>query len=575
MEVPEITGYEPYPNGQEVIDIYGAMNIKVMPQANKLAETLYLILVEERPRAAIRAAYPDKADRIEANQQNAEDQFERMVRLQLVGGQGRVIAGHIAPFQSLVTYKRAWLRPEMFFDLGSDQNALRDRLLKQYPDGCRIDMSGDEILKVQEEDVDKHWSLCMPMPGQGAYREPWGWSCLDSQKQLNHCENVIAEQAERGSAPPVFANAEYVNIEAIKGKPNEPASIVGVKMERGGARMPMSELMWQPKILIDTNIYQRRTELIGNMQQLANAPNSLRGVGEKHLDTAAAYSQALKQSIGVYMILWEATKEFHCDTMANGVQCFRDNRTEDTKVNVFQEASGRTATEYIRLEELQGSVNCVPESDDGFPETWPEISDRILALTKAIPQEMTLLMNLPANAPIARKVIGVSQIWLPTEKAREKQYREIDVLLTQQAVGPDENGQMIPSIRAEIWLDDHQTEIATCREWSEGEKGIEARKSNSTGYANVEAHLIDHVVAMQVQAAEQAKITQQVSLKILGPPPAPVIAPPPPHGNKGGGGAPPAAALPPGPPRAIQPAPGAAPAPAGTPLAIPPGAPKK
>lgn len=521
VEVPEIVGYEPYPNGREVISIYGAMNIKVMPQANALDETLYLGLCEERPRSAIRAAYPVKADRIEANQQGAEDQFERIVRLQLVGGQGRVIAGHIAPFQSLVTYKRFWMRPELFYDLGAGQQDLRDRLLKAYPDGCRVDLAGDEILAIRAENMDDHWALCMPMPGQGAYREPWGWSCLDSQKQLNHCENVIAEQAERGSAPPVFANAEYVNIEAIKGKPNEPASIVGVKMERGGARMPMSELMWQPKIMIDANIYQRRTELIGNMQQLANAPNAMRGVGEKHLDTAGAYRQALNQSIGVYMILWEQTKEFHCDTMTLAVECFRKNRTEDTKVNVFQEASGRTATEYIRLDELQGSVNCVPESDEGFPSTWPEIVDRILTMTKTIPAEMTALMNLPANAPLARKVIGVPELYLPLEKAREKQYREIDILLTQQAVGPDQNGLMIPSIRAEIWMDDHAAEMATIREWSEGAKGIEARKSSPLGFANVQAHLIDHVVAMDIQQAQQAKIQQTVSLKILGPPPVP------------------------------------------------------
>jgi hypothetical protein len=38
----------------------------------------------------------------------------------------------------------------------------------------------------------------------------------------------------------------------------------------------------------------------------------------------------------------------------------------------------------------------LPETDPrhGFPETWPEISDRILALTKAIPQEMTLFRRL-------------------------------------------------------------------------------------------------------------------------------------------------------------------------------------
>ncbi|HXI43458.1 MAG TPA: hypothetical protein VNH83_25985 [Bryobacteraceae bacterium] len=527
-EVPVVSGSKTYPDGQEVISIYGALNLKVMPQANSQDETLYLVCVEEKHRAALRAAFPEKAKEIDFSEGSAEDTYERRARLQLfggVGGQGRTTSGYTMPFSSLLTYKRAWLRPEAFWDI--DDEEVRDELLAKLPDGARIDIAGKVCLRVTPEDMDTCWCLCMPMPGQGAYREPWGWSCLDSQKQFNNVDNLIAEYMERAAFTPIAFNSELVNGEALQGKIAEPGSFIPVKLEKGGRQYKLDELFHEFKSTMSENVMSRRKDMVEAMQSVSGAQPALWGGGIQHIDTASGYQQALNQTLGQYMLLWAAVTEFHSSLMLLAVECFRRNRDQDTDLTVV-EKSGEFAAKYIRLDQLKGNILAEPEADDGFPSTWSETVDRLVGLAKnpQIAEQLQQLFALPSNAPLARRFIGIPELVFPLEQSREKQWREIDALLDGQST-PDPlnlNPYGIPSQPVHIWTDNHEVEMATIQEWCDDDKGITASKENPLGFNNVMAHFLAHKIGQITVQAQVQKLGMEIQAGIL-PPPSPQTIP--------------------------------------------------
>src|SRR6185312_10831679 len=99
--------------------------------------------------------YPQKADQIGEPGSGAEDSYERIVRLSLADAQG---SGSAMSTANLVTFKRAWLRPEAFWDHTDSET--RAELLRLYPDGCRVEFAGDVFLQALPERLDDCWVIC-------------------------------------------------------------------------------------------------------------------------------------------------------------------------------------------------------------------------------------------------------------------------------------------------------------------------------------------------------------------------------------------------------------------------------
>ena len=132
-------------------------------------------------------------------------------------------------------------------------------------------------------------------------------------------------------------------------------------------------------------------------------------------------------------------------------------------------------------------------------------------------------MHEPANFGFIKSLVGLSELVVPGEDARNKQLREINQLLLaapiviEQSPGrePDkeplkDNAQqsgphLVPTIGVDELLDDHATEFEECRRWSSSDAGQIARVQNPAGFANVRAHAALHAAALARQAlAENA-----------------------------------------------------------------------
>lgn len=551
-QVPVVTQITKIPEGYEKMSVHGALELKVSPYVNSFDDCGYLKLVNEVPTGAVRAAYLDKMDELEgsngANSGSSSsdaDTYERLSRLKLADAAAPYSGLRASPVLGFVTFKRVWFRRWYF--LQHPDQAMRRKLFDMFPNGAVAMFAGHDFLEAYDENVDDCWTLCRAMPGWGMYTEPIGGSTMPLQKQINDAANIVAEHLDYGSCPPIFADAEFLSEEGLRERRARPGEFMMVHRSRGGVTRTLSDLLYQPDIKIDANVYGYGRSLIELVQVVSGAMPSIFGGQLRGNETAAAYAQSKDQALGKLQLFWAAVKQHHADAMRNGVQCFIRNRVQDVE-NVVLGKSNDYTSKYIRLADLKGNLIAEPEADEDFPATWAEIRGNIQELMTSNPELANILMTEPANAPVLRKFIADPAIVIPTEDNREKQFREIDELLQAQPLqvmmpmnptmppGPMNPVQpkFMPTVMPEVQADDHIVHIKTIMEWAVDDEGITAKKMNPAGYANVMAHLLAHKEAMaQVQAFDASLQMQYgmvapvrgkpASLPVGGPPEAPEV----------------------------------------------------
>ncbi|MGH9482230.1 MAG: hypothetical protein ACRD1L_09065, partial [Terriglobales bacterium] len=503
LSVTVPTGMRQVPNGAEKLDAYGPLYFKLPPQAQSQRDCYYLIQVEELHKAVLRAAYPQKAGKIDDTGSGAEDTYERIVRLSLADAQGQ---WNTMPMANLITYKRAWLRPEAFW--AHAEETMRRRLLELFPDGCRVEFAGDTFLQAAPERMDDSWVICTGLPGQSIYRDPMGQDAISIQRQINDSANILAEHREMASAPPILYDARFINGEALTKKRMAPASYVPIVIEQGGMQKPMADMIFQPSLHVDPNLWADGERLAEAGQFITGALPSIFGGGAPNLKTAAAYAQSRDQAMGRLQLVWKQMREGEAKEMTLAVECFRRNRTEDVEM-VVEGKSGAYHSEYIRLGEVRGNVVARPTADEDFPQSWGSVRDTLVQMMQSKDPELLQIIGAPVNRPIVSHYLGLPDLVDPSDDNRAKQYIEIEALMQSQPVaGPD--GKLQPSIAPELHVDDHAVHIQTIKDWAVTEPGLQAKATRPPGYANVLAHLLAHMDAEQAEAAEIALRREQV-----------------------------------------------------------------
>jgi hypothetical protein len=155
----------------------------------------------------------------------------------------------------------------------------------------------------------------------------------------------------------------------------------------------------------------------------------------------------------------------------------------------------------------------------------------------------------PANLGFVKSLVGLSELVVPGDDARNKQLREIQALLTaglllapqaplagdvaafdnpihagpDALTGPGKTGGAVggdfglggitsvplvsrSTVPVDELLDDHATEFEECKRWASSDAGQIARAQNPAGFANVRAHAAEHAAALARQQAQAAPL---------------------------------------------------------------------
>lgn len=505
VQVPQVTGQQKIPNGQEVIDIVGGLELNTPVWSREQHDFPYLQWQLEVPKAKLKASYPKVADKIESSTQlMADDVYARASRLSLAQSLPYTHPGDA--LQSLVTFLRTWIRPWAFDELKDAD--IRQELHTLFPDGCYVAFSGDTYCESRNESIDDHWRVLHGMPGEGQNRPAIGSSLIDIQEQVNDYANIQAENYEFG-IPPIFADPQVLDFDALGSTTAEPAAWYPASAKAG---QPLSGGFYQPapaQVAPEMSKYQ--DNLAGPVAQfLCGLFPAVFGGEMENVKTASGYAMARDQAMGRIGMIWRRVKQWYADVIMLSVDCFRKNRPEDVEAPKLGE-NNEFEERMIRLADLKGNIQARPEADETFPRMKSQQRAVIQQLMQSEDPVVAEMLGDPANVGQIRALLGLADFTIPGECERNKQLREIEQMLKEQPTPKMDplTQQPIPgafdsSVQIDELLDNHKVEFGECLRWASCDDGQEARIQNPAGFQNVRAHAAAHQAVMMKQQLMQA-----------------------------------------------------------------------
>ncbi len=508
------------PNGQEVINIIGGLELKTPPWANEMHEYPYLQWNMEVHQARLRAAYPHAADKIGAPVAPGSQQYERLARLAQSQGGPLTEGGDFNI--NLITFQRTWLRPWAFFAL--EDKSLRDELLQMFPDGAYVAFAGDAYCESRNENMDDHWRVLHALPGDGSSGRPaLGDALISVQERFNTLSNLQIETYEYG-IPPIYADSEVLDFDSLQSQTAEPGAHYPARAKPGES---LAAGFFQPEPAeVPPDLAEHAANLMGPIAQfLTGAFPALFGGAMSNNDTASGYAMARDQAMGRIGLVWRRMKFFHADIMLLAVDCFRRNRPNDVEVTLLG-AGAAFESQWIRLADLKGNLFSYPETDEQYPTLWSQQRAVLLQLIANPDPQIQAVLAHPENMALVKRLIGLEEFVIPDEESRTKQYREIAQLVGevpvvarrdvtgavpsafQAAAANGVDAEMIlPSIMPDEFADNHAVELEICMRWFSSDAGQVAKIEAPLGYANVRAHALfhrDYLLKQQAQAQQTA-----------------------------------------------------------------------
>ena len=535
--MPRVVGTRRVPNGQEVVSIVGGLELNTPVWANEMHEFPYLQWQAEVHRAKLKGAYPHASNKIEsAPSQGAEDVYARVSRLSVEQGLPSIHPGDA--LMNLITFDRTWLRPWAFYAV--DDEATRNELLALFPEGCYVAFAGDVYCESRNESMDDCWRVLHALPGDGQNRPSVGDSLVQVQERYNVLSNMQAETYEYG-IPPIYADPQVLDFDALANQVAEPAAHFPARARPG---QPLAAGFFQPQpARVPPDMVQHQQELIGPVAQfLTGLFPAVFGGNMEDVKTASGYALARDQALGRLGLVWRRMKQFYADVILLGVDCFRKNRPQDVEIPLLG-PDGVLDARTIRTADLKGNICVHPEADETFPRLKSQqrgILQQLFGINDPVIQKA---LTEPANMGYIKNVLGLSEMVVPGEDSRNKQLREIQLLLAAAPIVVAENvsgsvpvapgfspasvkaenaGEaaalkggatkpplVFPSVPVDELLDDHAVEFEECKRWANSEAGQAARMTNPSGFTNVRAHAEAHLRAMVPKTSEPRMMRQQ------------------------------------------------------------------
>ncbi len=512
VAVPLITGVRRVSNGQEVISVVGGLELNTPVWANEMHEYPYLQWSMEVHRAKLKASYPHAADKIQmGGPQSADEVYARSTRVAISQGLPMTHPGD-ALF-NLITFSRTWIRPWSFYAI--EDKSVREALLALFPDGCYVAYAGDTYCESRNESMDDRWRVMHALPGDGQNRPSVGDSLVQIQERYNTLSNIQAETYEYG-IPPIYADPQVLDFDALANQTAEPAAHYPARARAG---QPLSAGFFQPApAQVPPDLVRHQQELMGPVAQfLTGLFPAVFGGEMESVKTASGYAMARDQALGRLGLVWRRLKTFYSDVMLLSVDCFRKNRPEDAEIPILG-PGGEFESRWIRLADLKGNIQAHPESDETFPRLKSQQRAVVQQLMASADPMIQQALADPANIGFVKGVLGLSDMVVPGEDSRNKQLREIDMLLASAPVEEKVTGgreqvaggnlkpdtcRLLPSVPVDLLFDNHVVELEECRRWANSDAGQIARIENPAGFANVRAHAEAHLRAIGLAYAAQ------------------------------------------------------------------------
>lgn len=517
------------PRGQEVVEAFGVLEVKVPIQARTIDDCDYLQLAREFDITRMKTKYPEKADEIQGMQTlAAESEYRRLARTSvMMGMRPSNMTNDAMTYQA--TEQLTWARPSFFWEEKNKQ--LREWLWQAFPKGAMVAAVGKTFCEARNEGLNDHWSLIHARPGDGQHRPALGSPLIPLQEKLNDCMDLVHESFMH-LIPITWVDSEAIDTAALNEIESKPKQYL--KIKRKADKDIAGNFYTEEQIQIAEGLFVYIEKLFGEFAQfLVGAFPALFGGAAKNTDTASGYAMQRDQALGRLGLTWRSIRSSYANEMRQAVQCTAQFRNGKMSGEV-PGAGGIKERIAIDPNDLKGNVRCFPDTDENFPESW--VAQRAvwnnLMQQAATNPVLARILAVARNMSIAKDKAGLPELVVPGAAAALKQSGETELLLQSdplpnpaiaqaqemlaaltatQGTPPEQITQlqqmisnlppMIPSIPIDEELDDHADEMNEIETFANSPEGIKARMENPSGFENLKLHYGLHAAAMAKKAA--------------------------------------------------------------------------
>lgn len=481
VDVPVMTGQEELPKTRVKIDVFGPLHFKVSYYARNQSECSYFMLFGDLGKDRVKYTYPDFCDEIDAETLTNMDRFARSEYLNSSGSD--------LTQNSLVTVVKTWLRPMAFFR--ENKKNIRERLLKKFPKGCRVTLIGKNKIFVEavEEDLDSRWEIGQAGLSTYIHSDPILRPLVMIQEMRNQLVNLIMETINHGISSD-FADPSVLNFDLYGKFEAVPGYIYQTKAGRPGE--PIGNAFYSTsRSILSREVGAFLAQLDKDAQfSIGSFPSVYGGPSEGKSRTFSEYAASRQMALQRLSIIYNLLTDWWLRTLSGCVDLYVENIVEDEKFTKFE--NGSYINVWIKLSELQGKTGGVePEASETFPVSLAQKKDLIMKLMELNNPFINNALYLPENARVIQDVMALNEFKLPGEAQRVKQCIEINELLKEAPLNP-----LMSTIPPEEGVDDDAVHSATCQSFLVDTVGLDAKRTNPEGYANVLAHKQQHDMAL-------------------------------------------------------------------------------
>jgi len=310
------------PRGQELIEPFGAIEVKLPMQAKNLDACDYLLLSQEFDITRMKSKYPDYAEKIQPMQTpTAESEYERLARTSIMMGTRPSNMTNDAMTYNC-TECLAWVRPSFFTEEKNPE--LRDWLYDNFPKGAMIAQVGTTLVEARKEGMNDHWTLIHARPGDGMHRPGNGTPLIPLQEKTNDCIDLVHESFMH-LIPITWIDAEGIDAQALNEIQRAPGQYR--KLKRRPDKELAANFFTEQQIQIAEGLLVYLEKLFGEWSQfLVGAFPALFGGNTGSNDTASGIASQRDQALGRVGLTWRNIRAGYARIIRQAVQCAAEFR---------------------------------------------------------------------------------------------------------------------------------------------------------------------------------------------------------------------------------------------------------
>lgn len=514
------------PNGREVRTCHGKLELKVIPMmANNIDETDILQYETEVDVAHAKGMFPKISDDIKGGSQGlSEGAIARLARQNVkLGMQATYVTSDSVAED--VTLQRTWFRPTAL--MAVKDKAIRNSLMQKFPDGGVICYAGETFCYARNEKMDDAWAIGQAYSGDGQNRNALGTTTMPVQKRVNNWLDLINDYFVRG-VPRIWMDNKAFNLDALRGQTSTPGDRSPYKRQG----VDTAQLVFvEPTPQAPETLVEFVKEYIGPLTELLSGGYPALAGGQQDTDTFRGMALQRDQALGRLGPTWHQLQKVEAASSRQAVRWAAKMRK-----GTINERVPNGETVRLEINDLNSNIQCFPESDENFPETYSQKQQRLMGFIDSSAKNPALAEALynPANIAFLLQMIALPEIYIPQVAAWEKQLGEIELLikgnpipnpelaegkakvqqLKDQGADPqtlqgveqelealEQSEPLISSIQIDGEIEDNDTEALCCWKYMMMPEGRKAKILHQEGYENLRLHFLAHTKAAAKKAA--------------------------------------------------------------------------